>query len=307
MAPINVGSLKDQPPCHHCGALLWPSETSQVCCKNGSLFDKTRPLESPLTILEDPPPDILQLVTKPSHARYLSHYNHSLAMASIGGDFPETNATTRLQGKMYHTLGSLAPPAPGQRPKFASIYFFDSDHEVEHRQAHMSRTPLQPGILATLQSLLREINPYLSSFKQAIEVFGSRDDIKIVIMSTAQKKAKQMDVHPGCLSLPQGSEVIHFQAMKIFQGTLFQVAAVLPGEGCEEVDIVLHLREGGIKQISPCHRSYDALSYVLLNPYGRDGWTPGLLDFKGKEISILTFYGFHAQVTSRSKRFLINT
>lgn len=120
MAPINVGSLKDQPPCHHCGALLWPSETSQVCCKNGSLFDKTRPLESPLTILEDPPPDILQLVTKPSHARYLSHYNHSLAMASIGGDFPETNATTRLQGKMYHTLGSLAPPAPGQRPPFTS-------------------------------------------------------------------------------------------------------------------------------------------------------------------------------------------
>ena len=183
MAPIDVGSLKDQRPCSFCTALLWPSETSQICCKKGALFDNSRPLESPMRILDDPPAAILELVTKPPLARYLSHYNHSLAMASIGGEFPENNATTRLQGKMYHSLGSLSPPTHGQRPRFASIYFYDSDHEIEHRQAHMSRTPLKAGILASLQSLLREINPYLSSFKAAIEVFGSRDDVKIVIMS----------------------------------------------------------------------------------------------------------------------------
>ena len=211
MAPINIGSLKDQPPCRHCGAFLWPSETSNVCCKNGALFDKTRPLESPMKVMDDPPPEIIELVTKPSLSRYISHYNHSLAMASIGGEFPETNATIRLQGKMYHSLGSLAPPPPGQRPKFASIYFYDTDHEVEHRQAHMSRTPLQPGILATLQSLLKEVNPYVRSFKAALEVYGPREDVKFVILSTAEKKEKQRDVHPGCLSLPQGSEVVHFK------------------------------------------------------------------------------------------------
>ena len=81
------------------------------------------------------------------------------------------------------------------------------------------------------------------------------------------------------------------------------MAAVLPGEACQEVDIILHLREGGVKQISPCHRSYDGLSYVLLNPYGRDGWTPGLKDFRGKDITILSYYGFHAQVISMFKHF----
>lgn len=75
-----------------------------------------------------------------------------------------------------------------------------------------------------------------------------------------------------------------------------QVAAIMPGEPCEEVDVVLHLREGGVKQISPCHRSYDPLAYVLLNPYGKDGWTPGLKDFKDKNISIADFYGFYIQV-----------
>ena len=169
-----------------------------------------------MKVLDDPPPEIIELVTKPTLARYISHYNHSLAMASIGGEFPETNATTRLQGKMYHSLGSLAPPPPGERPKFASIYFYDSDHEIEHRQAHMSRTPLQPEILATLQSLLKEINPYLDSYKAALEVFGPRDDVKIVILSTAEKKDKQRDVHPSSLSLPQGSEVAHFRQRKDF-------------------------------------------------------------------------------------------
>ena len=31
MVPINIGSLKNQTPCRHCGALLWPTETSNVC------------------------------------------------------------------------------------------------------------------------------------------------------------------------------------------------------------------------------------------------------------------------------------
>jgi hypothetical protein len=67
-----------------------------------------------------------------------------------------------------------------------------------------------------------------------------------------------------------------------------------------------HLKSTGharTSSLSSSQRSYDALSYPLLNPYGRDGWTPGLLDFKGKEISVLQFYGFHAQVGSIFKPF----
>ena len=160
-----------------------------------------------MQFLPDPPPEIMNLINTPSLARHLSQYNNSLAMASIGGEFPENSATTRLQGKMYHSLGPLAAPAPGERPKFASIYFHDPDHEVQHRMAHLSRTPLQPEILATLQALIKQINPYLASFKAAIEVFGDHDDVKIVILSTAAKKDLQGG-HPGCYNLPQGLEVL---------------------------------------------------------------------------------------------------
>ena len=101
----------------------------------------------------------------------------------------------------------------------------------------------------------------------------------------------------------RGRRLFISKARKRFYCTWVQVAAVLPGEDCQEVDIVLHFREGGVKQIAPTHRSYDALSYPLLNPYGRDGWTPGLMDSRGKEISVLQFYGFHAQVGSMFKPF----
>ena len=305
--PIEIGSLKNQTPCQFCDALLWPTETSQICCKKGSLYDKNRPFESPLQFLPDPPLEIMNLINTPSLARHLSQYNNALAMASIGGDFPENSATTRLQGKMYHSLGSLAAPAEGERPKFASIYFHDPDHEEEHRMAHLSRTPLQPDILRSLQNLLRRINSYLVSFKAAIEVYGAQDNVRIVILSTATKKIEHNNVHPGCFSLPQGSEVITssfcFHSLGTDCSMLYnQVAAILPGEPCEEVDVVLHLRGGGVKQISPCHRSYDALAYVLLNPYGQDGWHPGLTDLNGKPISIADFYGFHAQVGGRCAR-----
>ena len=83
-----------------------------------------------------------------------------------------------------------------------------------------------------------------------------------------------------------------------------KVAAIMPGEGYEEVDIVLHLRGGGVQNISPAHRSYDPLAYVLLNPYGLDGWTPGLLNLTGKPISVAEFYAFHLQVLAKSFQIL---
>ena len=82
----------------------------------------------------------------------------------------------------------------------------------------------------------------------------------------------------------------------------FKVAAIMPGEGYEEVDIVLHLRGGGVQNISPAHRSYAPLAYVLLNPYGLDGWTPGLQNLAGKPISVAEFYAFHLQVLANHFR-----
>ena len=78
--------------------------------------------------MPDPPVDIQHMLSKPSLAGSLHNYNNCLAMASVGGNFPEQGVTYRVQGKLYHQIGSLGPPPQGQRPKFSALYFHDADH-----------------------------------------------------------------------------------------------------------------------------------------------------------------------------------
>ena len=60
---------------------------------------------------------------------------------------------------------------------------------------------------------------------------------------------------------------------------------------------MLHTKEGGpLKRINSNHRSYDPLCYVLLLPYGQDGFELGLKNSAGVPVSINQFYAFHLQV-----------
>ncbi|KAL1318382.1 hypothetical protein AAHE18_15G202200 [Arachis hypogaea] len=38
-----------------------------------------------------------------------------------------------IAGQNYHRIGSLLPD-PGQKPKFAQLYIYDTQHEIMHRQ-----------------------------------------------------------------------------------------------------------------------------------------------------------------------------
>lgn len=40
--------------------------------------------------------------------------------------------TVRIQGQNCHRIGSLLPPE-GQKPKFAQLYIYDTENEVENR------------------------------------------------------------------------------------------------------------------------------------------------------------------------------
>ncbi|MCI16026.1 ATP-dependent DNA helicase PIF1 [Trifolium medium] len=40
-----------------------------------------------------------------------------------------------IYGQNYHQLGSLVP-SPGQRPKFAQLYIYDTQNEIPSRLSH---------------------------------------------------------------------------------------------------------------------------------------------------------------------------
>ena len=279
-ATIDVGSVKSQKTCRYCDAYLWPSETNHACCGAGKLFDKSNPEneDKGMKLVPDLPEEMVSLLDNPSYTDNIRAYNNAMAMASLGSNTPEQGVNFRVQGKLHHSIGSIGPPPEGEVPKFAALYFYDADHEVENRMSHQTKK-LNPDILAILQEVLKRVNPYINSFQQALEIYEKDDNVKLVLLAD-KKKATKKSAPSGCLSLPQGCEL----------------AAIMHEDEHEHPDILVYTREGPVQRINPNHRSYDALHYVLLLPHGQDGWVPRMRGLTGKSISITQFYSFHLQI-----------
>jgi hypothetical protein len=107
----------------------------QICCGDGKVQ---------LPLLEQPPPLMQQLLFNNSSAASKNYqansrtYNAMFSFTSPGMNFDETYnkgkgpPTLRLQGQVCHRIGSLLP-LPGQRPKFAQLYIYDTDNEIKNR------------------------------------------------------------------------------------------------------------------------------------------------------------------------------
>lgn len=67
-------------------------------------------------------------------------YNSMFAFTSMGGKVDESVNKTgrapyvfRLHGQTYHKIGSLLPEQ-GSPPKFAQLYIYDTENEIENRE-----------------------------------------------------------------------------------------------------------------------------------------------------------------------------
>ena len=211
-------------------------------------------------------------------------FNNTFALASIGCkqiNFPTGVYSFKIQGKIHHYIGSLLPAAD-QAPKFAQLYFHDSDHELIYRNENMSNFGGADGnsnvrelsqILTSIQEILHEHNVLVQSFKTAIEM--DSPEVKLIL---SEKPAPRSE-HSRRYNLPASSEI----------------AAVLPGDNTGNLDIVVHCRTGELQRISTLHRCYDPLHYVLLFPFGTDGWQRGLLNSKGKTLTQVAYYSYRLQ------------
>src|SRR2546430_6143547 len=75
--------------------------------------------------------------------------------------------TFRIQGAIHHTMGSLLPP-PGERPRFAQVYLYDSaEEQLQFR--HETHPNLNLDILQLLSTTLREVNPLVQYWRTARE------------------------------------------------------------------------------------------------------------------------------------------
>lgn len=103
--------------------------------------------------------------------------------------------------------------------------------------------------------MLHDVNSYVRSFMYALDTAPS-PDFSIVINADER---------------PQGEHERRFNAP-----TCNEVAAVIHGEQHNSRDIIISSRSNRLQRINETHRSYDALQYPLLFPYGEDGYHFGI-------------------------------
>lgn len=114
---------------------------------------------------------------------------------------------------------------------------------------------LDEFVLASLQEMLHTHNPYVRTFKNA----GSRID-GAEVPDVSLRILAERDTDPRRYNRPTADEI----------GVI-----MVGGEDIETCgrDIILRMRDGGLRRISEWHRSYAPLHYVLLFPQGQDGWS----------------------------------
>ncbi|KAG2112888.1 hypothetical protein DEU56DRAFT_713134, partial [Suillus clintonianus] len=250
--------------CPHCQAFHWMDERLSSSSNSRPLFgiccdqDQVR-----LPQLRHPPPYLQQLFESqtPEAIGFQSNirqYNAGLAFTSLGVDVDHAvnvgrgPHVFRIHGELCHRIGHIMP-SEGRHPVYAQLYIYDPRIALDERMQRNEN--LCRRTMERLQTLLLQNHRYAAIFQHAHEILANQpDDSPITIRLLADPSRDRRRYN-----LP----------------TVDEIAAVIPGDEAESTgsrDIVLHRREGPLQRISDGHRSYACLHYVLLFPYGEDGW-----------------------------------
>jgi hypothetical protein len=263
--------------CSHCDALKWPGEAPGMCCSGGKVnVQSLRPLPEPM--------ESLISGTTPTSKHFLENirkYNSCFQMTSFGATKevcePGFMPTFKVQGQVYHRVGSLLPSSNEQH-KFLQIYFM-GDALQEAKQRCSNLPGVRREIVMDLQQMLHQCNNYVHVFKSALQRMPT-DAYKVVIRADKKPAGE----HAGRFNEPVTNEV----------------AVVIMGNEFDRRDIVLEKTNNRLQRISETHRSYDALQYPLLFPEGEDGYhflimqtdpTTGM-SIEGKKVSAMNFYAY---------------
>ena len=141
--------------CKHCKARMWLGERLakskkgdpefSLCCRNGKVSLKVPKM----------PRKLVEYLTKnTAEARYFREHirqiNAAFAFTSFGCKqqirYEGMPGSFKVQGQIYHNIGKHFGPSAAEKkdkdaykPKFASIYFYDTDNELDNRMKFTKR------------------------------------------------------------------------------------------------------------------------------------------------------------------------
>lgn len=235
--------------CMYCQALKFQKEAPGMCCSKGKIS---------LQPLNEPPEPLQSYVsgTTAISKYFLSNirkFNSAFQMTSFGASKVVYNIgfipTFKIQGQIYHKIGSLLPIAHNDA-KFLQVYFMGNCQQEFNRRCHIAQG-MNQEIIKNLQTFFHAHNQLFKLFKIALDRMPS-DEYQIVIRAD---------------KTPSGEHERRFNTP-----TIDEVAIIMVDNECDRRDIILHKRDSQLKRVSETHRSYDALQYPMLFWQGEDGY-----------------------------------
>lgn len=247
---VDIGKLNFL--CPYCGAYKFEEEVPGMCCSNGKVE---------LQLLEVPPEPLMEYISGETEiSRHflnnVSKYNACVNMTSFGVTKKCNNGfmpTFKIQGQIYHTIGSLLPMNEGSE-KFLQVYFLGNESSEVNKRLE-NTFGLNREILSNIQNLLHKHNKLVQIFKYALDHMPT-DEYQLVM------KADKIptNIHKKRLNVPTTNEV----------------AIVMVGDECNSRDIIVRRRDESLRRVNETHRSYDALQYPLMFWQGEDGYHFGI-------------------------------
>ncbi|XP_024636452.2 uncharacterized protein [Medicago truncatula] len=257
--------------CRKCGACMWYQERRRksressnpefgMCCGNGKIQ---------IPFLPTPPPLLNDLMfnnystESKQFNQNIRLYNSMFAFSSPGfkvdkGVIPGRGPPTiRIQGQSCHRMGSMIPAA-GKTPKFAQLYIFDTDNELQNRVQGIRNPNLNMQTVSKLQQMLDDTNCHAKSFRKARDRLrqGNVENLKLKLISDRTTDGRIYN-----------------------QPTVSEVAALIVGDvdSAARRDIIMERQSGRLERIDEFHPAYLAYQYPLLFPYGEDGYRDDVL------------------------------
>ena len=178
--------------CDHCKARKWKSETASLCCNGGKVK---------LDLFPDPPQIIKNLLTTNSPEANLfkentRSFNNALALSSVRVNEKRFkngySPSVIFEGKVTQMCGPLLPEE-GETPRFAQLYVHDpaTEHTTRVKNMclpkHLSKlqTNIITNTMGNLQTLLKEVNPFVKDLLHICEIPDGALDGTAVHMCTA--------------------------------------------------------------------------------------------------------------------------
>jgi len=133
------------------------------------------------------------------------------------------------------------------------MYNSDPMEQAQYRISH-HHDLLDVNMVLLLQVMLHRYNPYIKTFLTARERLNQNANISL--------RLKMVD-------LP------HYDSRRYNRPTVNEIAVIMVGSGEEATvgrDIVLQARSNRLQRIRETHSSYNPVRYLLLFPFGEQGW-----------------------------------